>query len=152
LAAQEVDLFPKQFRIHAVLILACLFIIIFPMISEKPDVEKTKKARAAAMEFLRQVDSEQYAESWQEAASLMREKVTQQEWIETLTRSRALSGALVERSEENASYSTSAKDSPEGEYILFTFNSRYQRAQSVTEYLTVMLDGDRWRVAGYFIK
>jgi len=145
-------LFPKQFRIHAVLILACLFIIIFPMISEKPDAEKTEKAREAAMKFLHQIDNDHFAESWQEAARLMREKVTQQEWVETLTKSRALSGALVERTEENASYSTSAKDSPEGEYILFTFESQYERAQNVTEYLTVMLEDDRWRVAGYFIK
>jgi hypothetical protein len=145
-------LFPKQFRIHALLILVCAFIIIFPMLSAKPDPEKTKQARAVAMEFLHLIDNEQYAESWQTAASLMREKVQQQKWIETLTKSRALSGALVERSEESASYSTSAKDSPEGEYILFTFDSTYQRTKSVREYVTVMLDGDRWRVAGYFIK
>ena len=145
-------MFPKQFRIHAVLILACLFIIIFPMISEKPDAEKTEKAREAAMKFLHQIDNEQFAESWQDAAQLMREKVTQQDWVETLTKSRALSGALVERTEENASYSTSAKDSPEGEYILFTFDSQYERAKNVTEYLTVMSEGDGWRIAGYFIK
>jgi membrane-bound lytic murein transglycosylase len=145
-------LFPKQFRIHAVLIVACLFIIIFPMISEKPDAEKTEKAREAAMKFLHQIDHEQFAESWQDAARLMRDKVTQQDWVDTLTKSRALSGELVERTEENASYSTSAKDSPEGEYIMFKFDSQYERAKNVTEYLTVMLEGDRWRVAGYFIK
>lgn len=122
------------------------------MISEKPDAEKTEKAREAAMKFLDQIDHEQFAESWQDAARLMRNKVTQQDWVETLNKSRALSGALVERTEENASYSTSAKDSPEGEYILFKFDSQYERAKNVTEYLTVMLEGDRWRVAGYFIK
>ena len=145
-------MFPKQFRIHAVLILACLFIIVFPMISEKPDADKTQQARAAAMDFLKLVDRDQFAESWQVAANLMREKVPQQQWIETLTKSRALSGALVERSEVNVSYSTSAKDSPEGEYILFEFDTTYQRTKNVSEYVTVMREGDRWRVAGYFIK
>jgi hypothetical protein len=145
-------LFPKQFRIHAVLILACLFIILFPLLSEKPDTDKTQKALAVTMEFLHLIDAEMYAESWQSAATLMKERVTQQEWVETLTKTRARSGALIERLEKNASYSTTAKDSPDGEYIMLTFDSKYQNTKSVSEYVTVMLEGDRWRVAGYFIK
>jgi hypothetical protein len=82
----------------------------------------------------------------------MKEKVNKQEWIEKLTRTRTLSGALVERSEEDVSYSTTAKDSPDGEYISLTFASKYQRAESVTEFVTVMLEDGHWKVAGYFIQ
>jgi hypothetical protein len=145
-------LFPKQFRIHAVLILAVLFMIFFPLINEKPAKDKAEKATAAAMEFLHLIDAGKYAESWQSAAKLMQEKVTREEWVDKLTKARAISGALVERKEQNASYSTTAKDSPEGEYILLTFASRFQNAESVDEYVTVMLEGADWRVAGYFIQ
>ncbi len=143
---------PKQFRIHLVLILACAFMIIFPILNETPNTEKAEKATAVAMEFLQLLDDEKYAESWQSAAVLMREKVTQEDWVEKLTKARVLSGALVERTEESSSYSTSAKDSPEGEYIALTFASKYQRAESVSEYVTVMLEEGHWRVAGYFIQ
>ena len=143
---------PKQFRIHIVLIVAALFMIIYPILSERPDTEKAEKATHAAMEFLQLVDSEKFAESWEIAADLMKEKVTQQEWIEKLTKARTLSGALIKRSKKDASYSTSAQDSPEGEYIALTFDSKYQRAASVSEYVSVMLAGDRWMVAGYFIQ
>lgn len=143
---------PKQFRIHAVLILACLFIIFFPILSEKPDAQKTAEATAEAWAFLQLVDAGKYAESWQSAASLMRERVPQAEWIATLTKAQALSGSLVERVEKNASYSTTAQDSPEGEYILLTFEAKFQRAEEVAEYVTVMREGERWRVAGYFLK
>jgi len=145
-------LIPKQFRIHLVLILACAFMIIFPILNETPNTEKAEKATAVAMEFLQLLDDEKYAESWQSAAVLMREKVTQEDWVEKLTKARVLSGALVERTEESSSYSTSAKDSPEGEYIALTFASKYQRAESVSEYVTVMLEEGHWRVAGYFIQ
>lgn len=145
-------MFPKQFRIHAVLILAVLFMIFFPLITEKPDKEKAEKATATALEFLYLIDAGKYAESWQSAATLMQEKVTQKEWVEKLTKARELSGALVEREEQNASYSTTAKDSPDGEYILLTFESRFKNAESVDEYVTVMLDDQVWRVAGYFIQ
>ncbi len=143
---------PKQFRIHIVLIVTALFMIIYPILSERPNTEKAEKATNAAMEFLKLVDSEKYAESWELSADLMKEKVTQQEWVEKLTKARTLSGALIKRSKKNASYSTSAQDSPEGEYIALTFDSKYQRAASVSEHVTVMLEGDRWRVAGYFIQ
>ncbi len=143
---------PKQFRIHIVLIVAALFMIIYPILSERPDTEKAEKAPAVAMEFLHLIDAEKYAESWESAADLMKEKVTQKEWVEKLTKARVLSGALVKRAEKSTSYSTSAEDSPEGEYIALTFDSAYQRAESVSEYVTVMLEGDRWRVAGYFMQ
>jgi hypothetical protein len=126
--------------------------IIFPILNETPDTEKAEKATAVAMEFLQLLDDEKYAESWQSAAVLMREKVTQEDWVEKLTKARVLSGALVERTEKSSSYSTSAKDSPEGEYIALTFASKYQRAESVSEYVTVMLEEGHWRVAGYFIQ
>ena len=143
---------PKQFRIHVVLIVAALFMIIYPILSERPDTEKAEKATVAAMEFLQLVDSKKYAESWEASADLMKEKVTRQDWVEKLIKARALSGELIKRSEKDASYSTSAQDSPEGEYIALTFDSKYKRAASVSEYVTVMLEGDRWRVAGYFIQ
>ena len=148
----EVILIPKQFRIHTVLIVACLFMIVFPILNERPDSEKAEKARAVATEFLQFVDAAKYAESWQSAADIMKEKVTEKEWIEKLTKARALSGALVKRTEEDASYSTSAKDSPEGEYIALTYASKYRNAKSVSEYVTVMLEDGHWKVAGYFIQ
>lgn len=143
---------PKQFRIHIVLIVACVFMIIFPILNERPDADKAEKATVAAMEFLQLIDAEKYAESWQVAAGLMKEKVTEQEWVEKLTKARVLSGALVERSATDASYSTTAKDSPDGEYIVLTFGSKYQRAESVSEYVTVTLEDGSWKVAGYFIQ
>ena len=143
---------PKQFRIHIVLIIAAIFMIVYPILSEKPDTEKAEKATAVAMAFLQLVDAEKYAESWQMAADMMKEQVTKKDWAEKLTKARTLSGELVERVEESVSYSTSAKDSPEGEYIALTFDSKYQRAESVSEYVTVMLEGGHWKVAGYFIQ
>lgn len=143
---------PKQFRIHAVLIVACLFIIIFPLLSERPATEKAAQATIVAMDFLHLIDAGKYTESWQITAAMMQEKVSQEEWVERLTRTRAQTGELVERTEKSVSYSTTAQDSPDGEYLLLTFETKFQRAENIAEYVTVMLEDDRWLVAGYFIK
>jgi len=145
-------LIPKQFRIHLVLIVACVFMVVYPMLNERPDTEKAEKATAVAMEFLQLIDSQQYAESWQMAADLMKEKVAEKDWVEKLSKARTLSGEVIERAEESTTYSPSAKDSPEGEYISLIFESKYQRAESVSEYVTVMLEDGHWKVAGYFIQ
>ena len=143
---------PKQFRIHIVLIVACVFMIIFPILNERPDADKAEKATVAAMEFLQLIDAEKYAESWQVAAGLMKEKVTEKDWVEKLTKTRTLSGELIERVKKSASYSPTAQDSPDGEYISLIFESKYQRAEDVSEYVTVMLEDGHWKVAGYFIQ
>jgi hypothetical protein len=134
------------------MILAVLFMIFYPLMNERPDKDKEAKATAAAMEFLQLVDSGEYAESWDRAATLMEEKVTRDEWVEKLTGARARSGALVERKEKSASYSTTAQDSPDGEYILLIYESRFQKTESIEEYVTVMLEDGRWKVAGYFLQ
>lgn len=126
--------------------------IVFPILNEIPDKDKADKATAVAMEFLQLIDADKYSESWQMSAGLMKERVSEEEWVEKLTKARTISGALVERKEKDSTYSTTAKDSPDGEYISLVFDSKFQRAENVAEYITVMLDQGHWKVAGYFIR
>ena len=143
---------PKQLRIHAVLIVAALFMILIPLYNQSPDSEKVEQAEPAAVEFLGLIDGAKYAESWESSADLMRDKVTRNDWIDKLNKARNLSGDLVQRVQKSASYATEAKDSPEGEYIMLIYESDFQRAEDVSEYVTVMLEGDEWKVAGYFMQ
>lgn len=143
---------PKNFRIHAVLLLLAAFMILYPLYNEKPDAEKVDQASPVALDFLQLLDDGKYAESWQSAAVLMQGKVTEKEWVEKLTKARDLSGALAQRERKSASYSTEAKDSPDGEYIMLTYTSSFKKAADVSEYVTVMLEGSRWKVAGYFMQ
>ncbi len=143
---------PKQLRIHAVLIVAALFMILIPLYNQSPDSEKVEQAKPAAIEFLGLIDGAKYAESWESSADLMRDKVTRNDWIDKLDKARNLSGDLVQRVQKSASYATEAKDSPEGEYIMLIYESDFQRAEDVSEYVTVMLEGDEWKVAGYFMQ
>jgi len=143
----------KRLGIHIVLIMACLAIIFVPRLHQKPDPEKAEPATAAASQFLELLDAGDYARSWQVSAALMKEKVTEEEWVDKLTGARSVSGALVERTQKRISYNTAAKDSPDGEYVLLFFDSSFEGQKSAKEQVTVMLEeDDNWRVAGYFIK
>lgn len=146
-------MFSRKYRIHAALLLVSLLIIFLPLYNEKPDEQKAQAAAAAAAEFLALVDADKFAESYQRSAKLLKEKVSEQQWVEQLRKTRAVAGPLLGRSQKEISYSTTAQDSPEGEYILILFDSNYQAKPGATETITLMLARDAtWRVAGYFIK
>ena len=142
---------PKHLRIHAVLIVACLAMILIPLYNhnKSPDNQKLEQAQPVAVEFLQLIDGGKYAESWQSSASLVRDKVTQQEWIEKLDKTRSRYGELIQRNQKSTRSATALKDSPEGEYIILTYESDFQKAEDVSEYVTVMRDGDSWKVASY---
>jgi hypothetical protein len=145
--------FSSKYRIHALLILVALLIIFIPKFNERPPGEKAQAASAAATGFLQRVDADEFAESWQISAPLLRERVTRDAWVEQLRKTRAVAGAPVERTLTEMSYSTTAKDSPEGEYILIRYDTAFQGRPNAKETLTVMLCEDQvWRVAGYFIQ
>ena len=142
---------PKNLRIHAVLIVACLALILIPLYNhnKSPDDEILNQAQPVAAEFLNLTDGGKYAESWQSSASLVRDKITQQEWIERLDKARSRLGSLVQRVQKSARSANALKDGPEGEYIIISFKSDFQTAKDVSEYVTVMRDGDSWKVASY---
>jgi hypothetical protein len=145
--------FSSKYRIHVVLILMALVIIFIPLFNERPEKEKAEAASAAAAEFLQLVDTGKVAESWRISASLLKEQVSEEAWVEELRKIRAIAGPLIERTEKEMTFSTEAKGSPEGEYIRIVYDTAFETNRDASEILTVMLDTDKtWRVAGYFVK
>ena len=146
-------MFPRKYRIHAALALMGLLIIFLPLYNQKPDEQKAKAATVAVNQFLQLVDADQFAESYQIAASMLKDKVSEQQWVDQLSKTRAVAGNRIERTQKSMSYSATAKDSPDGEYILIIFEVAFQKKPKATETVTLMLDRDStWRVAGYFIQ
>ena len=143
----------RKYGLHAVLILACAAIIIFPMMRDKPDPAKEQLATTAANKFLAEVDSANFGVSWDIGAALLKEKVSREEWVDKLSQIHAITGKLVERKPTKSSFTTSAKDAPDGEYITFLYDSNFDKRTERKESIITTLESDGvWRVAGYHIK
>jgi hypothetical protein len=143
----------KKYGLHAVLILACAAIIIFPMMRDKPDPEKEQLATVAANQFLAQVDQTDFGVSWDIGGELLKEKVTREEWVDKLSQIHAITGRLVERKQTKSTFTTSAMDAPDGEYITFLYDSNFEKRTERKESIITTLEADGvWRVAGYHIK
>jgi uncharacterized protein DUF4019 len=110
-------------------------------------------ATKAADAWLKLVDQERYRESWQQAASIFRDKITPEGWETLAKATREHTGALISRKFKLAAYATSLPGAPTGEYVVIEYDASYANIKSVIDKVTPMLDADgQWRVSGYWIQ
>ena len=146
-------MFPRKYRIHAILILSFLAIIIYPQYSNKPDQHKVDAARVAAEEFLQMVDAGQFENSWQVSANYLQQKVKLPEWTEKLTRIKADYGPLQARELNKAAIAAPVDELPNREILLLTYQTDFEKQAERKELVTMLLDPQGgWQVVGYFIK
>jgi hypothetical protein len=110
-------------------------------------------AERVAIDWLALADRGEAAASWEAAASLFRRAVSAQQWEQSLGAARAPLGAVVSRRLESARAATELPGAPDGEYVVFQFNTTFEHKRAATETVTPMRDTDgQWRVSGYFIR
>ena len=107
-------------------------------------------AATAGQKWLSLVDDEKYVESWNQASSMFRHEVTEQQWITALKRSRAPLGSLVSRTPSRVEFSKFLRGAPEGDYAIIHFTTAFTR-KSATERLTLVKEDGRWQMAAYGI-
>lgn len=115
--------------------------------------DQTQAAQGAASQWLKLVDSGNYAQSWDEAADLMKGNVAKEQWKEILDRNRSPLGRLLSRKLTSAEYREDIPGAPAGEYVVLQYESSFQNKGLVVETATPVLDKDgRWRVSVYYIR
>ena len=146
-------MFARKYRIHFSLALLALAIIFAPSYLRKPDEQKSEAAQKASKMFLELVDSGQYEPSWTLSSAYLRKEIPLEQWQQQLSDVRTAAGALLSRELKDQRYNKETrKGVPEGEYMVFIYNTAFQNKSAATETITLMLEDDQfWRVAGYFI-
>ena len=148
-------MFLKKYRIHIFLAFIALVIIFYPIISRKPDQQRIDVSTVAATHFFELVDAGQYDKSWEICSAYLKNEVPKEEWVKRLSAVRSVAGKLLDRKQkDDPIYTKDAGASvPDGEYMVYHFDSKFQNKERLIETLTVMLEQDNtWRIAGYFIK
>lgn len=142
-----------QFQIHLFLFFASLLLIIIPVMNKTPSRVVAEQSLHAAAEFLFLVDTEEYAKSWEVTSSTLKKMLSQEAWNKEIEELRSFLGPIIERVQKNVTYTDSASDVPEGEYVIMTFISKFEMREHVVETLTLMLnDSNQWQVVGYFMQ
>lgn len=114
---------------------------------------KGKAALTAAQDWLKLIDAGKYEESWKTTAAFFRLKVPLEKWLTSMETSRRPFGATVKREQKSSWFRTKIPSAPDGEYVVFQFETSFANGKTYAETVTPMLDKDgKWRVSGYFVK
>lgn len=143
----------QHFHIHLFLFFVSLLLIIVPVVNKTPSRVVAEQSLHAAAEFLFLVDTEEYAQSWEVASATLKKMLSQEAWNSKVEELRSFLGPVVERVQKSVTYTDSAADVPEGEYVIMTFISKFELRDRVVETITLMLnESNQWQVVGYFMK
>jgi hypothetical protein len=113
----------------------------------------TKAAQMSVEAWLSLIDNQSYAASWDAAASLFRNAITQEEWQASVQKARAALGQVKSRTLKSAMATTTLPGAPDGEYMVFQFNTSLEQKSAAVETVTAIREKDgTWHVGGYFIK
>ena len=120
-------------------------------LSAQESSSQIDEARVAAIEFLALVDEREYDKSYSTASSVMRDEVSQEDWVAHVSNLRNPLGHLDQRTENLSVFHESLPDAPPGEYVIFNYDSSFQNNKYATEVVAVAKGNDGvWRVVGYY--
>ena len=109
-------------------------------------------AQAAGEKWLGLLDRGEYAKAWEECAQLFRQRVTRQQWVDSLPTTRAPFGAMKSRKVEAAGYRTSLPGVPDGQYVTVRYRTDFEKKEGAEEVVTLAFEDGVWRPTGYLIR
>lgn len=137
-------------RFH--LLALTLFILVASPAMAADDARTTAAIRAAES-FLLLLDTGQYGQSWDSAASLFKKQIPKESWMQQVSGLLPAVGMVKNRIITSAEFRTELPGAPDGEYVVIQYRSSFANKESAIETVTPMLDQDgQWRVSGYFLK
>jgi hypothetical protein len=117
------------------------------MVEYDPDAER------AARDWLALADIDDAAGTWAASAPLFQRAVPADAWARALDAARTPLGAVVARTLRTGRPATELPGAPDGQYVVFEFDTQFTHKRAAVETVTPMRDTDgRWRVSGYFIR
>jgi hypothetical protein len=112
-----------------------------------------RAAQTAVEAWLSLIDRDNYAESWETAATVFKAAVSQEKWHAAAKGARAPLGQLNSRVLKSATATATLPGAPDGEYVVFQFNTGFEHKAAAVETVTAIHEKDHsWHVGGYFIK
>jgi hypothetical protein len=115
--------------------------------------DPVSQARPSASEWLGKLDAADYPATWAAAAGIFKAAITAQAWSQAAQAARAPLGLLRSRTEKSANFTHTLPGAPDGEYLVFQFNSVFENKAQAVETVTAKREPDgTWRIAGYFIR
>jgi hypothetical protein len=129
-----------------------------PLLAQTPGPAADRKAALDAMSpWLTELDSENYAQSWQEAAAIFQKTVTMEEWVQSARSIRDALGVCERRTLVSTfrqpTPPTVQGHAPSDPIVVAQFESAFENLKHARETVSFEKQTDGvWRAAGYYVK
>lgn len=108
-------------------------------------------ARQAADRWLAHIDAGDAEASYETAAEVLQNQITEAQWRGSLDAAQMQTGELVDRALVAPRYTTTLPDVPFGEYVILEYDSRFAHLAAHEVVVLTKENGD-WKAAGYFAR
>ena len=139
----------------SVLVLLLVGLIVRPIRADDTS-DPRPEAEAAMQAWLKEIDQNQYAQSWQDASDSFQKAITSDKWTAALDGVRTPLGKCTERKLASALHQ---KDVPgpagtiHGDFVVAQFYSSFENLADAVETVSFERASDgTWKAAGYYIK
>ena len=120
--------------------------IIKELIGRELSSDQQETLKQFATSWLNLIDTEHYAESWQQLGNKLRTKYNESTWPKALRPLLSQAGKIKKRTFRSVSYSDS-----QGDTVIVEFDSSFSNATRAKEIVTMVQEEGQWRVISYSI-
>jgi hypothetical protein len=110
------------------------------------------QAVSVARGWLAVIDGGRYADSWTGASAFFQQGVSQAKWVGMVKSIRERLGLLASRKYEAVELTKTLPGVPDGDYAIVRFRAVFLNKIDTTETITLTLENEQWKPAGYFIR
>ena len=130
-------------------LLAIAFALLLPVAAlADPSAAATNAAKA----WVALVDQGNFAQSWTDSSGLMQARISQADWAKAAQPVHDQLGPVVSREPAGVDMMKALPGAPDGDYAIVHFKTKFAKKADAKETVTMMMDGGKWKSAGYFIK
>lgn len=115
--------------------------------------EKITSAQDEAAHWLALIDQGQYAASWMDSGPLLKDIISQTEWVGAMNAVRRPFGNVLDRKKALNQSTSSLPNGTKGNFIMLTYTTKFSRNVTGTESLVLITNQlGQFRVISYSIK
>lgn len=138
-----------------ILVLLVLSFIVRPV--RASDATDPRPATVAAMQtWLKEIDQNQYGQSWKDASASFQKALTSDQWTAALNAARSPLGKCTGRKLASSLHQTevpSPTGMQKGDFVVAQFNSSFENLAYAVETVCFEKTADgTWKASGYYIK
>ena len=149
----------SRFRVVSAMLPFFLLLVAGQVVRAQEGGPAPQEAVDAGNAFLALIDRGQYDDSWDAAASTIKNTITKTSWSTVLSANRKKFGTLVSRKLESSQAVTTMPGSPEGQYVVLEYKGSFSQKKAggatvkpTTETVVVTNENGKWVGYQYTIK